>query len=173
MMVGRPRPCHGLRPPRRRRCRERAASPSARAAAPSRNPETPQELFYGVYRRDADRCLDALITMGVLVGAAAPRASPTLCSGLLRPVFVFTALSFLTPWPVSQASPEPIGGPCSERGWDRSPTHSPTQPPPRCPPATAWPCAAPPSSSSTPFQSASRRSGASASSRWVSPCVFV
>lgn len=25
------------------------------------------ELFYGVYNRDADRCLDALITMGVLV----------------------------------------------------------------------------------------------------------
>lgn len=28
---------------------------------------TPQELFYGVYNRDADRCLEALITMGVLV----------------------------------------------------------------------------------------------------------
>jgi len=26
------------------------------------------ELFYGVYQRDADKCLDALITMGVLVG---------------------------------------------------------------------------------------------------------
>jgi hypothetical protein len=25
------------------------------------------ELFYGVYQRDADRCLEALITMGVLV----------------------------------------------------------------------------------------------------------
>jgi predicted unusual protein kinase regulating ubiquinone biosynthesis (AarF/ABC1/UbiB family) len=25
------------------------------------------ELFYGVYNRDADRCLEALITMGVLV----------------------------------------------------------------------------------------------------------
>lgn len=25
------------------------------------------ELFYGVYERDADRCLEALITMGVLV----------------------------------------------------------------------------------------------------------
>ena len=25
------------------------------------------ELFYGVYQKDPDRCLDALITMGVLV----------------------------------------------------------------------------------------------------------
>ncbi len=25
------------------------------------------ELFYGVYNRDSDRCLEALITMGVLV----------------------------------------------------------------------------------------------------------
>lgn len=30
------------------------------------------ELFYGVYNRDADRSLDALITMGVLVRGAAP-----------------------------------------------------------------------------------------------------
>lgn len=29
------------------------------------------ELFYGVYNRDADRCLEALITMGVLVSHAA------------------------------------------------------------------------------------------------------
>ena len=32
-------------------------------------PRAAQELFYGVYRRDADRCLDALITMGVLVSS--------------------------------------------------------------------------------------------------------
>lgn len=25
------------------------------------------ELFYGVYQKDPDRCLDALVTMGVLV----------------------------------------------------------------------------------------------------------
>jgi predicted unusual protein kinase regulating ubiquinone biosynthesis (AarF/ABC1/UbiB family) len=25
------------------------------------------ELFYGVYNKDADRCLEALVTMGVLV----------------------------------------------------------------------------------------------------------
>jgi hypothetical protein len=28
------------------------------------------ELFYGVYNLDADRCLDALIAMGVLVGVS-------------------------------------------------------------------------------------------------------
>jgi predicted unusual protein kinase regulating ubiquinone biosynthesis (AarF/ABC1/UbiB family) len=27
-----------------------------------------RELFYGVYERDSDKCLDALETMGVLVG---------------------------------------------------------------------------------------------------------
>lgn len=27
-----------------------------------------RELFYGVYQRDTDKCLDALETMGVLVG---------------------------------------------------------------------------------------------------------
>ena len=27
-----------------------------------------RELFYGVYQRDSDKCLDALEAMGVLVG---------------------------------------------------------------------------------------------------------
>jgi hypothetical protein len=103
------------------------------------------ELFYGVYQRDADRCLDALITMGVLVRG---RFFGFFCA---VPFGVVCEQQQLSP---RASPPTPPAAPAARR------PH-----PPRCRPATASRCAARRSSSSPPSPSAWSSSGRSARRR--------
>jgi predicted unusual protein kinase regulating ubiquinone biosynthesis (AarF/ABC1/UbiB family) len=65
------------------------------------------ELFYGVYQKDPDRCLDALVAMGVLV------------PGGDRTAVRRTAEFFLNSFQVRKAAGRGVESPCAP-GWSAS-----------------------------------------------------